>query len=95
MILTGAGGGSIPEIDFPSFGNIADAAVWSQVHDEGVQILENVVNIRVPVIAAIEGCAHVHSDMQRSRKPSFQLSTNNNLSSQQRQSYDETVLIDA
>jgi enoyl-CoA hydratase/carnithine racemase len=36
--------------------------VWSQVHDEGVQVLENIANIRVPVIAAIEGRAHVHSD---------------------------------
>jgi enoyl-CoA hydratase/carnithine racemase len=36
--------------------------VWSQVHDEGVQILENLSNIRVPVIAAIEGQANVHSE---------------------------------
>jgi enoyl-CoA hydratase/carnithine racemase len=35
--------------------------VWSLVHDEGVQILENIA-IRVPVIAAIEGRAYVHSE---------------------------------
>ena len=62
VILTGAGGEFIPGIDFSSFGNVADPGVWSQVHDEGVQILENLVNIRVPVIAAIEGRAHVHSE---------------------------------
>src|SRR5207245_11173238 len=62
VILTGAGGEFIPEIDFSSFGNVADPAVWSQVHDEGVQILENIANIRVPMIAAIEGRAHVHSE---------------------------------
>ena len=62
VILTGAGGEFIPEIDLSSFGNVADTAVWSQVHDEGVQILENVVNIHVPVIAAIQGRAHVHSE---------------------------------
>src|SRR6267154_6398414 len=62
VILTGAGGDFIPQIDFSSFGNVADPATWSQVHDEGVQILENFANIRVPVIAAIEGRAHVHSD---------------------------------
>jgi hypothetical protein len=39
VILTGAGGEFIPEIDFSSFGNVADPGVWSQVHDEGVQIL--------------------------------------------------------
>src|SRR5712664_1727193 len=62
VILTGTGGEFIPEIDFSSFGNVADPAVWSQVHDEGVQILENIANIRVPMIAAIEGRAHVHSE---------------------------------
>ncbi len=62
VILTGAGGEFIPELEFSSFGNVADPGVWSQVHDEGVQILENIANIRVPVIAAIEGRAHVHSE---------------------------------
>jgi enoyl-CoA hydratase/carnithine racemase len=62
VILTGAGGEFIPSIDFSSFGNVADPEIWSQVHDEGVQILENLGNIRVPVIAAIEGQANVHSE---------------------------------
>src|SRR5258705_2373024 len=62
VILTGAGGEFIPEIDFSSFGNVADPGVWSQVHDEGAQLLANIANIRVPVIAAIEGRAHVHSE---------------------------------
>src|ERR1700726_832087 len=62
VILTGAGGEFIPGIDFASFGNVADPGVWSQAHDEGVQIVENIANIRVPVIAAVEGRAHVHSE---------------------------------
>jgi len=62
VILTGAGGDFISGIDFSSFGNVADPAVWSQVHDEGVQILENLANVRVPMIAAVEGRAHVHSE---------------------------------
>ena len=62
VILTGAGGDFIPAIDFSSFGNVADPGVWSQVHDEGVQLLENISNIRVPIIAAVEGRAHVHSE---------------------------------
>src|SRR5947209_9572308 len=61
VILTGAGG-FITDVDWSSFGDVADPGVWSQVHDEGVQALENIANIRVPVIAAIEGRAHVHSD---------------------------------
>jgi enoyl-CoA hydratase/carnithine racemase len=62
VILTGARGEFIPDVDWSSFGDVADPGVWSQVHDEGVQALENIANIRVPVIAAIEGRAHVHSD---------------------------------
>jgi enoyl-CoA hydratase/carnithine racemase len=62
VILTGAGGEFIPGIDLASFGNVADPGVWSQVHDEGVQIVENFANIGVPLIAAVEGRAHVHSE---------------------------------
>ena len=62
VILTGAGGEFITDVDWSSFGDVSDPGVWSQVHDEGVQVLENIANIRVPVIAAIEGRAHVHSD---------------------------------
>jgi enoyl-CoA hydratase/carnithine racemase len=62
VIMTGAGGDFITNVDWSSFGDVADPGVWSQVHDEGVQALENIANIRVPVIAAIEGRAHVHSD---------------------------------
>src|ERR1700685_2122181 len=51
VILTGAGGEFITDVDWSSFGNVADPGVWSQVHDEGVQVLENIANIRVPVIA--------------------------------------------
>jgi enoyl-CoA hydratase/carnithine racemase len=52
VILTGAGREFITDVDWSSFGDVADPGVWSQVHDEGVQALENIANIRVPVIAA-------------------------------------------
>ena len=62
VIMTGAGGEFITDVDWSSFGDVADPGVWSQIHDEGVQTLENIASISVPVIAAIEGRAHVHSD---------------------------------
>src|SRR5271167_1688770 len=49
-------------VDWPSFKDVSDPDIWSQIHDEGVQVLENLANIRVPVIAAIEGRAHIHSE---------------------------------
>ena len=62
VILTGAGGDFITDVEWPSFGDVSDPGVWSQIHDEGLQVLENIANIRVPLIAAIEGRAHVHSE---------------------------------
>jgi enoyl-CoA hydratase/carnithine racemase len=62
VILTGAGGDFMVGVDWSSFADVSDPGVWSQIHDEGVQVLENLANIRVPVIAAIEGRAHIHSE---------------------------------
>lgn len=62
VILTGAGGDFITGVDFSSFGDVSDPDVWSKVHDEGTQILENIANIRVPMIFALEGRAHVHAE---------------------------------
>jgi enoyl-CoA hydratase/carnithine racemase len=62
VILTGAGGDFMPAIDFATFGDVSDPDVWSKVHDEGTQILENIANIRVPMIWAVEGKAHVHAE---------------------------------
>ena len=62
VILTGAGGDFIIGVDWSSFGDVSDPGVWNQIHDEGTQVLENIANIRVPVIAAIEGRAYIHSD---------------------------------
>jgi enoyl-CoA hydratase/carnithine racemase len=62
VILTGAGENFITDVEWTSFGDVDDPGVWSRIHDEGAQTLENIANIRVPVIAAIEGRAHVHSD---------------------------------
>jgi enoyl-CoA hydratase/carnithine racemase len=62
VILTGVGADFIPGIDFGSFGDVSDPDVWSKVHDEGTQVLENIANIRVPMIWAVEGKAHVHAE---------------------------------
>ena len=62
VIMTGAGGSFIGDVDWATFGDVTDPIIWSRIHDEGLQVLENICNIRVPVIAAIEGKAHIHSD---------------------------------
>jgi hypothetical protein len=54
VIITGAGGNFIGDVKGPSFGDVADPGIWSRIHDEGGQTLENIANIRVPVIAAVD-----------------------------------------
>src|SRR2546425_6858781 len=51
VILTGAGGEFVAEIDFSSFGNVAGPGICGQVYDVSVQILENMADILVAVIA--------------------------------------------
>jgi enoyl-CoA hydratase/carnithine racemase len=62
VILTGSGGHFMPGIDFNTFGDVSDPDVWSKVHDEGTQIMENIANVRAPMIWALEGKAHVHAE---------------------------------
>jgi len=56
VILTGAGGEfmSLESISHPS-ATSPIPAFGSQVHDEGVQLLENIANIRVPVHRGYRG----------------------------------------
>ena len=61
VILTGVGDWGA-SIDPGSFGNIGDPDTWSKVHDEGTQMLENIANIRVPMVAAVEGKAWIHTE---------------------------------
>ncbi|SAL32728.1 6-oxocamphor hydrolase [Caballeronia udeis] len=45
VILTGTGGDFMTGVDWASFKDVSDPDVWSQIHDEGVQVLENIANI--------------------------------------------------
>ena len=61
VILTGAGD-YMAAIDFATFLDSSDPEAGLRVFDEGVQILENLLNIHVPVIAAVEGQALIHTE---------------------------------
>ena len=45
--MTGAGGNFIGDVEWSSFGDVADPGIWSRIHDESLQTLENIANIRV------------------------------------------------
>ena len=62
MILTGSGDEFMAQIDGPSLGDISDPKEWDRTWWEGQQVLQNLTSIGVPVIAAINGPATVHSE---------------------------------
>jgi enoyl-CoA hydratase/carnithine racemase len=62
VVLTGAGDSFCSEIDFSSF-NLGTAADWSQIIFEGQRLLQNLMGIEVPVIAAINGPSTVHPEI--------------------------------
>lgn len=62
VILTGTGDEWIAQIDFPSLGDVTNPRVWDQIYWEGKKVLQNLLDIEVPVIAAINGPALLHSE---------------------------------
>lgn len=62
VILTGSGDAWLNRIDFASFGDLSNPQNWDTVYWEGKRLLENFLEIEVPVIAAINGPATVHTE---------------------------------
>lgn len=63
IILTGTGEEFFAQIDGPSLGDITNPREWDKTWWEGQQSLQNLTSIGVPVIAAINGPAIVHSEL--------------------------------
>jgi enoyl-CoA hydratase/carnithine racemase len=62
VILTGTGNEFFARIDGPSLGDITNPREWDRTWWEGQQVLQNLASIGVPVIAAVNGPATVHSE---------------------------------
>jgi enoyl-CoA hydratase/carnithine racemase len=62
VILTGTGDVFMDEIDGASLGEIFKPAEWDKTYWEGRRVLRRLLEIEAPIIAAINGPAHVHSE---------------------------------
>jgi enoyl-CoA hydratase/carnithine racemase len=62
VVLTGAGDAFCAEIDFSSF-SLGTAADWSHIIFEGQRLINNLLQIEVPVISAINGPVLVHPEI--------------------------------
>ncbi len=64
VILTGTGDSYCAEIDFASFGDtLGTPRGWDTVYWEGKRLLMNLLDIPVPMIAAVNGPALVHAEI--------------------------------
>lgn len=61
VILTGSGGTWIRDVEFQSFGNVADPVVFKGTITDLRRTLYNLLDIEVPVIAAVDGDAFINS----------------------------------
>lgn len=62
VIITGTGDVFMDEIDGPSLGEIFKPAEWDKTYWEGRRVLQRLLEIEAPTIAAINGPATVHSE---------------------------------
>jgi 6-oxocamphor hydrolase len=62
VILTGAGESFCAEIDFTSF-SLGSAHDWDHIIYEGRRLLNNLLEIPVPVVAAVNGPAFFHPEI--------------------------------
>ena len=62
MILTGTGDRFMTDIDGASLGEIFKPAIWDPIVWEGRKVIERLVDLPMPFIAAINGPVTVHSE---------------------------------
>jgi len=62
LVLTGTGDHFMTDIDGPSLGDITKPAAWDRTIAEGRRVLQRLVDLEMPIVAAINGPATVHSE---------------------------------
>ncbi|GHJ36878.1 enoyl-CoA hydratase/isomerase family protein [Streptomyces sp. TS71-3] len=62
LVLTGTGDRFMTDIDGPSLGDITKPAEWDRTIAEGRRVMQRLVDLEMPIIAAVNGPASVHSE---------------------------------
>ncbi|MDN3028349.1 enoyl-CoA hydratase/isomerase family protein [Streptomyces sp. S.PB5] len=62
LVLTGTGDRFMTDIDGASLGDITKPATWDRLYAEGRRVMQRLVDLEMPVIAAVNGPASVHSE---------------------------------
>jgi enoyl-CoA hydratase/carnithine racemase len=62
LVITGTGDQFMSEIDGPSLGDITRPAVWDAIIAEGRRVVQRLSELEMPIVAAVNGPATVHSE---------------------------------
>jgi enoyl-CoA hydratase/carnithine racemase len=62
LVITGTGDRFMTEIDGPSLGDITKPMNWDKGYSEGRRVLQRLADLEMPIIAAVNGPASVHSE---------------------------------
>ena len=62
LVITGTGDRFMTDIDGPSLGDITKPMVWDVIIAEGRRVVQRLVDLEMPIVAAVNGPATVHSE---------------------------------
>jgi enoyl-CoA hydratase/carnithine racemase len=62
LVLTGTGDNFMDDIDGNSLGEIFKPAEWDKIYWEGRRVLQRLLELETPIVAAVNGPANVHSE---------------------------------
>jgi enoyl-CoA hydratase/carnithine racemase len=62
LVITGTGDRFMTEIDGPSLGDITKPDVWDAIIAEGRRVVQRLADLEMPIVAAVNGPATVHSE---------------------------------
>ena len=62
LVLTGSGDRFMADIDGASLGDITKPQQWDRTYGEGRRVMQRLVDLEMPIVAAVNGPASVHSE---------------------------------
>jgi enoyl-CoA hydratase/carnithine racemase len=62
LVLTGTGDRFMTDIDGPSLDDPTKPALWDKTTAEGRRVMQRLVDLEMPIVAAVNGPASVHSE---------------------------------
>lgn len=62
MVITGTGDRFMTDIDGPSLGDITKPTHWDRTIAEGRRVMQRLADLEIPIVAAVNGPATVHSE---------------------------------